>query len=61
VLQTGAEDPQRHLRQVAVVGHSLQFGDRARLRQPCFERRRAETCAADTDTELAGTAGRAVR
>src|SRR6202011_2069389 len=43
VLQTGPENPERHLRQITVVRHRLQFGGRAWLRQSYLERRRSET------------------
>ena len=40
VLEPGAEDAQRHLRQIAVVGNRPQFLRRLRLRQPRLECRR---------------------
>src|SRR5713101_5469940 len=40
--EAGPKDPQRHLREIAVVGQRLERGRRARLGQACFERRRAE-------------------
>src|ERR1700730_5607755 len=43
VLETGPENPERHLRQITVVRHRLQFGGRAWLWQSYLKRRRAET------------------
>ena len=45
VLETGAKDPELHLRQIAVVRHRLELGWRAGLRQARFERRGAEASA----------------
>src|SRR6516162_4346386 len=45
VLETGAKDPELHLRQIAVVRHRLELSWRARLGQARFKRRRAEATA----------------
>src|SRR6516225_1317407 len=42
VLEAGAKDPERHLREIAIVARRFQFCRRERLRQPSLERLSAQ-------------------